>query len=279
MDKLHLSHTQIMTYTDCPAHYLFSYVCGIKAPPRAVMIQGRSIHKGLASGYEFKKENHKEPRIADMLDIYEDDFKQELAKGEVIFKKDEKPEHYIDTGTKGLRLYHSELMPKLKPVEIEKEFNIEFSNFDFKFKGIIDLIDDKGIVHDHKTTGKTPSKLQIDTDQQLSAYSAGYEKITGKKSKGLQLDFLVLLKDPKIVSFKTTRNDDDVRRFLSNLAYVKKAIDAGLFYCVHKSQSWVCSKEWCAYEEMGYHSELYKLGVQKFIDKYGAGGNAEILYG
>lgn len=234
----------------------------------------------MAYGYEHKKEHRSEPKVGELLGYYEDDFKKAINNPfeEVVFRKEQKPEQFIDLGVRGIKKYHSDMMPRLNPVEIEQKFDIEFANYDFKFTGVIDLVDDTGIIHDHKTTGKAPSKMQIDNDQQLSAYTAGYKSLTKKKPKSLQLDFLVLSKDPKIVSYKTTRSDEDVNRFLVNLGYVKKAIDAGLFYCIHKADAWVCSKEWCAYEEKGYHKELYKLGVAKFIEKYG-NGNSEIIYG
>jgi len=277
--KKHLSHSQIQTYINCPAHWLFSYRCGIKIPPKASMMQGRSIHKSLAEGYFYKKDKGKEIKLKEMLDIYEDDFNKSIQNEEVSFKKDEKPAGFIDVGVKGLKLYHSEMMPNIKPVEIEKEFLLDFENTDFSFKGVIDLIDDKDIVHDHKSTGKTPNQVQIDNDQQLSAYTVGFEKIIGRKPEFLQLDYLVLTKEPKIVSFRTERNDADIKRWLMNIAFVKKAIDSGLFYCVHSgANSWVCTKDYCKYEELGYHKELYKIGVNKFIEKYGQGGNSEILY-
>lgn len=243
------------------------------------MVQGRSIHTSLAKGYDWKKANGSNINLKEMLEFYEYDFNKAVQNEEIGFKKEEKPSEFIDVGVKGLKLYHQTVMPRIKPVEIESEFLLDFANYDFNFKGIIDLTDDMDIVHDHKSTGKTPNKVQIDNDQQLSAYTAGFKKITGRKPKSLQLDYLVLTKEPKMVSFKTTRNDEDVKRWLMNIAFVKKAIDNGLFYCVHSgANSWTCSKDYCAYEERGYHSELYKLGVNGFIQKYGNGGNVEIIY-
>jgi len=273
MEKKHISYSQIITFVKCPAHWLFRYICNIVVPPPSAMIQGRSIHKTLAHAYTYKRANAKDIEEKTFLEVYEGDINKEFEE-EVEFKEGEKPADLIDSGVRVLREYRRERMPQVMPVEIESRFDVDFKNTDYSLVGYIDLVDDKGNVIDHKTTRATPNQVEISNDQQLTAYALGYRETFKKKEKGLQLDYLVTTKIPKIVVMKTQRGEEDIKRFLTNVALVKKAIDENNFYCIHSSNDWTCRANNCGYEARGYHKELYRLGVNKFIEKYGRGGTA-----
>lgn len=268
--KPHISQSQLNTYITCPAHYLFSYVCGIKIPPRAAMAQGSAVHKGLADGYEYKIEHGKDPKVDHLLGSFEQDFAQRIANEVELSEKDDKPEVLLDQGVDLLRLYHKEKMPTITPTATEVGFEIDFKNKPYTLLGFMDLTDKDGFIRDHKVTGRTPNESDIKHNQQLTAYSLGYRHLYGKAEKGVAFDYLVRGKNPKIVTHKSRRTAADHKRFLTNVAYIMQAIEQQQFYCFHNPMTaWVCNDTWCAYEERGLHKELYKIGVPKFIEKYG----------
>lgn len=245
-------------------------------PPPSVMVQGRSIHKTLATAYGYKKEMRTDLAENKILDIYERDLNYEFQ-SEVQMKPDEKKSDLLDSGVRVLKEYRRERMPKVMPVEIERRFDVEFANTDYNLMGLIDLVDDKGNVIDHKTTRNSPNQIEIENDQQLTAYAIGYRSIMKKKEKGLQLDFLVTTNIPKIVVLKTKRDDEDIKRCLINIGMVKRAIESQNFYCIHPSNDWTCRRNNCGYEARGFHKKLYEMGVEKFIARYGNGGEVEII--
>ncbi len=264
----YISQSQLTTYISCSAHYLFRYICDIRIPPRAIMAQGSAVHYSLAEGYKHVMSEHELPPIDYMIGNFETDFSFRMESEVELTKKDEKPGKLKDEGITLLSKYYIEKMPSVKPTAAELKFEVNFKNKDFSLLGFIDLIDDGWIV-DHKVVGQF-RKAELENNQQLSAYSFGYRELFGKAEKGLRFDFLIRGKNPRIESVKTKRTMADHKRFLTNVAYIKQAIDTGQFFCFHHpANTWICSKDWCAYEERGLHKELYKLGVNKFIEKYG----------
>ena len=234
------------------------------------MAQGSAVHTALAEGYDYKIINRKDPKIDDMLGVFETSFKDSLVNEVELSAKDDEPDLLLDQGAELIKLYREEKMPWIKPLAAEVEFNMEFSNKDYTLLGYIDLVDKAGYVHDHKVTKRTPSEDDIKNNQQLSTYSLGYRALYGKAEKGLMFDYLVRGKTPKLVTHKTRRTKADHKRFLTNTAYIMAAIEQQHFYCMHPATiNWICSSAWCAYEERGYHKELYTIGVNKFLEKYG----------
>ena len=269
IDKPYISQSQLNSYMGCSAHYLFSYVCGIKMPPRAAMAQGSAIHKGLGDGYQYKIDNGKDPKLNDLLGIFEQDFAERIANEVEKSKKDDPTELLLDQGVELLKKYHAEKMPTITPKASEVGFEVDFKNKNYKLLGFIDLADTDGIIHDHKVSTRAPSENDIKSNQQLSAYSLGYQALFGEREKGVVFDYLLRGKNPKIVTHKSKRTLADHKRFLTNVAYIMQAIESQLFFCFHTpTNSWICSPDWCGYEERGYHKELYKIGVNKFIEKY-----------
>jgi len=223
------------------------------------MIQGISIHESLEYGYGSKLKTGMDPKVDSMLEKYEDSLNREMEECEDEDRK-KKPE-FLDKGVRMIRYYRDSHMPKVIPVEVEKSFAVDMG--DYEYTGRIDLIDSKGVVIDHKTTSRTPSEnLMLKKDQQ----TAGYAMATGKKK--VRLDFLVQTSTPKIVSFQVTKKPSDVERLKTNIALVRRAIEAKLFYCIHGPTEWTCTDDWCAYQRYGYHDEHYKLGTEGFIEKY-----------
>ena len=272
-NKKHISYSQISTYTSCPAHYLFRYICGLKVPPKAVMAQGSAVHHSLAMGYGYKMQHKKDPKEDLLLEQYEVELKDKLENEVELSKKDDKPAKLLDDGVRVLKTYHKEKMPQVNPLAVEQEFNMDFQNKDYYLKGYIDLIDDKeksGVdIVDHKMVGSSPSKNALYASEQLSTYALGYRQFSGKKENKVRFDYLVKTKIPKIITVEREITDYDLKKVLYNIAYVMQAIENEEFYCFHKPyEAWICAPQNCGYEHKGYHKELVEIGVKKFIEKY-----------
>ena len=232
------------------------------------MLQGRSVHQALKYGYSEKLETHKTPKAEQVLEVFASHFGLELENEPPEWKKEETPEKLLDEGVALVKLYVAERMPTIQPVMVEQQFEAQFANMPFGLTGYIDLVEKGDVVVDHKVTGKSPNIEDVQTDQQLSTYSIGYKTLTGRRPKRMRFDYLVRGKNPKIVPIETKRSATDEKRFLANVALIRHGIEHDVFYCMHPGGSWVCRKDWCGYEARGYHAELYKLGVRRFIDKY-----------
>ena len=59
MNRDHISISQINTFSMCELMYFFSYIEGLKIPPKAAMTVGTATHKGVESMYNEKQQSGK----------------------------------------------------------------------------------------------------------------------------------------------------------------------------------------------------------------------------
>lgn len=275
--KKHYSISQLLTYQKCPLHYYFRYIEGLKIPPRSAMTLGTSVHAALEHNFKQKIESKLDLPVDEVLDAYSTSF--DLAKPETLWDKDESPAEIKDNGIELVRAYHvgkdkngdpmvcremnpetrkyekkiiKPLSPKIQPIMVEEPFEVQFENeVGYVFVGRMDLVDDKHRIRDTKTSAKSPTQDQVDTDLQMTGYSLGYRMKTGRIEKGLVMDYLVKNSHPKIVSVETQRNEEDIQRLLNLMARIAHAIDSGVFYC--SCNPIFCNPNNCGYWDLGNH--------------------------
>ena len=276
-DKKHYSISQLLTYQKCPLHYYFRYIEGLKIPPRSAMTIGSSVHAALEHNFKQKIESKIDLSQDEVLDYYSQSF--DLAKPETLWEKDEKPGEIKDGGANLVCAYHTgkdlkgeqlvarelnpntrkyekklikPLSPQIQPLMVEEPFEVKFDNeVGYIFVGRMDLVDDKYRIRDTKTSARTPTQDQVDTDLQMTAYSLGFRVKTGRIEKGLVMDYLVKNTYPKLVSIETQRTEDDIQRLLNLMARISYAIDKGVFYC--SCNPIYCNPNNCGYWDLGNH--------------------------
>jgi putative RecB family exonuclease len=259
----------------CPLHYYFRYIEGLKIPPRAPMTLGSSVHAALEHNFRQKIDSKLDLPTDEVLDAYSDRF--DLAKPETEWEKDEDPAEIKDSGINLLCAYHTgkdrngepmmarelnsetrkyekkiikPLSPQIQPPLVEEPFEVKFENeVGYTFVGRIDVVDDKDMVRETKTSSKSPTQDQVDSDLQISAYSLGFRVKTGREEKGLVLDYLVKNVSPKVVSIETQRTKDDILRFLKILARISDAVGKGVFYC--SCNPMFCNPNNCGWWDFG----------------------------
>lgn len=275
-----VSFTQLMTYVQCPQHYLFRYVLGVKQSPRKVFKQGFAFHETLQYHFEQKKADGKGVTLAEAQEFFLysfesalEDYKQELQQARPFLTRDYlSKERAVDVGdmaergVKGLAVYFHRVNPYIMPDFVEEPFEFAVGQ-KLKVVGRIDLADTKGVIHELKTTRTTPNKQDVRSDAQLALYQIGYRSIKGKAPTAISKDYVVLSKrNPRVMRFRVVRPFIDKRVVLGSIIAIMHAIQNNVFYCVHPAESWICSKEWCGYYK--FHQELKKLGFAPFIQKY-----------
>lgn len=281
-----VSFSQLMTYVRCPEHYLFRYVLGIRRQPRKVFKHGFAFHETLQYHLERKKENGKGVGLTEAKEFFTEsftaaleDYKQELREARPFLTREYlAKEHAIsvadmmENGLKGLEVYFAQLDHSIDPDLIEESFLVPVRP-GLELMGRIDLVDTKRVIHDFKTTRIRPNKQDIASDAQLAIYQIGYLALTGKSAKGISKDYIVLTKNPNVVQFRVARPFVDKRTVLRAIISVMEAAKRNIFYCLHPAESWICSKEWCAYYTL--HQELKKTGLEAFMEKYRNGENRQ----
>ncbi|MBI1984695.1 MAG: PD-(D/E)XK nuclease family protein [Candidatus Wildermuthbacteria bacterium] len=276
----HVSFTQLMTYVRCPEHFLFRYILGMKRPPGKAQKHGFALHETFAYHFDQKKKDSKGLKVRDAKEFFVEVFRSALQEYEMELEETKSlitreflaKEKTIDvnqlvaTGLRGIDVYFKEMNPTIIPDLVEEPFAIPTpSNVDLV--GRMDMTDKKGIIHEMKTTRRMPNAQDINLDQQLAIYQLAYEKLKGKKAKGIAKDYIVFSKrDAKIVQFKVSKPFFDKNAVMRNIASIMNAVKHNVFYCIHPAESWVCSKEWCGFYRL--HGELRKAGLAKFMARY-----------
>ncbi len=274
-----VSFSQLMTFVRCPEHYLFRYVLGIKTPPRKSLIRGRAFHEALAFYFQEKKEGRVMP-LKDLQEFYQlalgmalEDYQGQIEESQALLtkeylnkEKETKAEELLISGANGLAAYKEKVAKKISPKFIEQDFELPLDK-NLALMGKIDLIDKKGVIYETKTAGRRPSRQQINLDLQLALYQLGFKEIQGRKPKGFSKDFVVFTKKgAEIIRFPLKEplfKEKDIRHFVSKIIL---AIENNIWYCLHPTDSWICSKEWCGYWKL--HKELRERGLNYMIEKY-----------
>lgn len=269
-----------MTYVRCPEHWLFHYKLGLRRNPRKIFKHGFALHETFAYHFDQKKKDGKGIKVGDAKEFFADiflkgldDYKEELAVARPYLTKEYLSKErrinlndLIDLGMRGIEIYYKKLNPYIHPDLVEEAFEFQAAK-DIKVVGRIDMTDKKGVIHELKTTRKSPNKQDIRVDPQLAIYQLGYHSIIGRYPKSISKDYIVLSKNnSRIVRFKVVHPFVNRSTILRNINAIMDATKNNIFYCMHPAESWLCSKDWCGYYTL--HQELKKIGLEKFIAKY-----------
>lgn len=240
----HLSLSQVRMYLRCGLQYWYRYVEGRKIPPRGSMVVGRAVHRALE--HDFKTcllEGLHEP-VDVLADVYFETFKSEAE--EAIWDS-EKPEEAFKTGLLVLEEFARGPMETIVPEAVEEQFEVPLTH-GMNLKGVIDLIEAREGILDHKVVTRRMRPEDVVNDLQLAVYS---------HAKGIErvgMNTLVRKKKPEIQLFRHVVSGGQRNRVLNIFLYVVEGIWKRVFLPAPPG-SWWCSPTWCGYWDL-CHEEL-----------------------
>jgi len=228
----HLSHAQIAKYLHCPESYRLYYVERLRSRvPAANLVFGQVVHQALAEFFR----NGVDPRW-----YFTEEWKEMRELG-LRFGPRESWEKLDQVGDALLAKFIEEETPRIGRVRaVEAPFEVDLSNLDTPFVGVIDLVadfDGKRTVIDFKTSGSAIEAHEAQLSDQLTAY-----QLAEPEAEQAALCILVKTKEPKIEWHVMTRTADQFRDYLGKVGLVAGEITAGRFY--KRSGKW-CS--WCEF--------------------------------
>jgi hypothetical protein len=270
-EKPHISISQINEYLDCSAYYMFHRVWRVQVPSKSFLTIGKVVAKAQEFNFKQKIESKVDLPIEQILKVAIEEFD-----GLIINTAwtDEEKEHIDDIRNSTLdliRLYMKYISPKIQPQYVEEKILVELPELKMPVIFIPDVIDINGIIHDTKTSAKSPTGMitlgtlfeeekstkkkneakeddkpkftDADSSFQLTGYCLGYKQLTGKMPTGVQLDFLVKNKNPKCGYLSSTRTERDIQRFINISNSTIDGIFKGIF--IPDSKAFKCSPEKC----------------------------------
>lgn len=253
LSKPWISPTQINTYLRCGEQYRRRYVKKEVIPPAIAQLKGTSVHKGAEHNFKHKKDAHEDMKVETIVDLAVSTLKDTIKHEGLFLSEEEEQEGQsnvvgkaIDETAQLSTLMMTDVAPKYQPIAIEEDQLIELPASTHNLKGVIDLKIDKGNIVDLKTSSKSWTQEKADKDIQFTFYAMLDRAKTGQDPKPLIIENLVSTKQPKVLTFETTRSMDDYEPLIHRINAVVDGINKG-FYPPAPSESWVCDRRYCGY--------------------------------
>jgi hypothetical protein len=239
---MHLSISEINTWLKCPELHYHKYVLRVRKPAPVAVAEGILYDRLVGELTTLHRDGRPLPSDATLkawaqhyLGEFDVDWSQDGAT----------PEAVVDLAVRAAALFAAEILPQLRPVEIQARFEIEFENRPWSFLGFIDLIEDGHIVVDNKLLSRSPTQADVDQDLQLTAYAAGYQWLYGRLPEKLRFDCVIKTKTLKVARIETVRTEEQIERFYRALGAWADAITSGVVF--PRPAGWHCGRETCQY--------------------------------
>jgi putative RecB family exonuclease len=251
----HISYSQLAVYLQCPLKYRFHYIDGLDpAFTAASLAFGQAVHQAVASFFQGALEG--EYLSADnMIDVYREAWRG--CEGPPIqYSNGDTEKKLLKKAADILTLWHSRQDPTIEVYGVEEQFSVDLcQKADSPGNGLPALVgyvdhilkmpDGNITLIDLKTAARKPSQLQVDQTLQLTAYSLGAEALGFNPDElSLRMDYLLKTATPDLVTYETSRSEEDRRKFVKMLTRVWKGIEASIFY---PKPDWYCRSS-CGYQ-------------------------------
>jgi hypothetical protein len=236
-----------MMWLRCPRQWEFRYVKGLKIPTPAMVLLGTAYHGALETNFKYKLERKEDLPLVDVLDAFATCWERRLipvpqaVEGyslEEIDWEGYEPGEVKDKGIQLVKAYRQSIAPRINPKDVE--LRIEKATGGVSFIGSIDLIDESGLVIDHKTSYRSKSQGEAERDLQPSAYAYLLDK-------PLDFEFHVALRTgvPGIQRIGTKRTRQDIEWYLEMVKLILFEMKTGI--APPNPTSYMCSPKWCGY--------------------------------
>lgn len=255
-EKPHLSPSQLDMYCRCGEAYRRRYMEKEIIPPAVAMLRGTAVHAGAETNFKQKVRSHEDLPVKTIVDIAAAKFTERLYAEGVQLTGDEVQEgvkavcaRALDETAKLAKLHAEQAAPEYQPTHVEEFVRLSLPGH-YDMLGVIDVLDDKKRITDHKTSGKKKNQDEVDNSTQLTYYAAAGRKLLGEPVSEVRLDCLITTATPSRQVLKSTREKRDFQVLAARINAVAQGVQAGNFPPAPQGAGiWWCSGRFC-----GYHS-------------------------
>lgn len=232
-----LSISQMYTFMDCPARWMFKYLRGLPDPPNSNLSLGSAVHEAIGRNMAEKVITERDLDTADVLAVYRATWESKLEETE--FTPEENPEAIGKEGEGLVAKYMAEVAPTVQPAAVEVYVHGAIGGV--KVQGHVDLLCADGSIRDNKTAKSSPSKISGHTMLQLTTY----EMLCPGASEQVVVDTMVRNKTPKLVQLQHTITAQD--RLAPERIYPLAQATMRAGYFMPNRTSNLCSRKNCAH--------------------------------
>lgn len=255
--KPHRAATQLAMWRKCHRQWAFRYMENLKVPPmKAYLHTGKGMHAGAELDLKHKMATGELAELQEVQDRTRDATNQAFEEVGITLveddiKKGEKKVRgeAVDTAVKLVTVFHEQVAPYRNPVAVEEPWILTINNWPVDYIGFIDYREPNHLLGDIKTTGKTPSAMDLGHLNQLALYAMWHKKETGILPIA-QVDYLLKTKPKEgrsqFLSFKRQVTDTH----LQNLKFMLEDMEDGILkenWTPAPPGAWWCSETQCGY--------------------------------
>jgi len=237
-------------FGNCGEKYRRRYVLGEKTPPGLAMAKGTSLHAAAEMNDTHRLADPETMLpLDDLRDAAATRFDAELKDG-WDKQPDSDPGREKDGAIAMVDMYYESVAPHYRPLLVEQDVVVPIPQTPVTINGRLDLADTMGDVRDLKTSSKTKSQGDADTDLGLTFYALAYRVRTGDWPRGVLIDNYVETASGNR-SYKqilTARPKPVVDAFLAKAYMMLAAVGKGVFVPrTGADGNFLCNPRWCGY--------------------------------
>jgi len=245
-EREHLSASSINMLMRCEQQYAFRYFEGLKAPPKAAMVQGSSVDDAANFNFRQKILSGSDRPLPEVLDAAATSFER---------RKDEIEDWSMSPGAAKdgviamTQEHHTSIAPKVQPVAVQEEFWLYSGEWDLPVLGFKDVRTSTE-TRDLKTTTRTKSQKDLESDIQAGIYLLASH--ASQEAERFVWDQIVQLKNgPKVAELERIGTQASYDITIRMVAVAEQRIaqmrESGIFKPADPSH-WACG--YCGYRNI-----------------------------
>lgn len=255
-ERPHLSPSSINLYSKCGEAFRRRYIEKDIIPPGIAMLRGSGVHSGIEVNFRQKIDSHEDMPADEIVDAAIDGMDARIFKDGYSLTEDEasvgaaKTVGQLRDKVVTLARFHAkEQAPDYQPIAVEERVTIPAPSATHDLMGIIDMVDETGIVSDFKTAKKKKTQDDVDTDIALTFYAAAAKLLFGDHpamAREVRLDIILDQKTTKRQVITSDRGPADMQVLINRFNSTLSGVAAGTFAPATPG-AWWCSPKWCGY--------------------------------
>ena len=260
-----ISPTRLRAYATCPLQYRLRYVEKLPTVYSPASLVGQAVHSALEGYFLEKRRAGREVSSDSAVKAFDDTWSFHLPTGVSSGVEAAAFDSAYESGRRILQLYLEEVAPRGRPHLVEHRFRFSVPGVKVQVVGTADLIDQNGVVIDHKTSLAAYPESYPHRDLQLCCYAIGYATFkAGSRIRPGQLpalffvpdvrvDVLVRAEIPFVQQLGHSYDREDLEEFVRRTARIVAGIEAEEFDAFwkvlgHDPDARVCSR--CSYGQV-----------------------------
>ena len=245
-ERLHLSASQIRTYTNCSEQYRHRYV--LRTPPShrsSALAFGSAVHSALAAFYLEQQDTGDKLSTEDLRSVFDEVWQSQLEPGDVLFGDKEDAGTLRDKAGAMLAEFHEQGLVPDEVLGVEVPFALPSPGREEELVGAFDLVcyhGGKTVVVEHKTAARKKSEDDLRYDLQATVYALAARQL-GFQNAEVVYQVITKTKVPAVQLAPVVRNDAHLAELELAIDNVLRGIQAGVFF---PNRSWMCGG--CPYQ-------------------------------